>query len=282
MSTLLVADIGNSRIKLGRFEPFAGCSPATNQRGLPMSRQALVEPDSTVALPLDDCDTWPDALREIIGAESPRIVLASVNRPAAELLTSTIERIAAERGETWICQLLSHRQLPISINVDEPDRVGIDRLCGAMAANQLRLPEKPAIVVDIGTAIKVDLVTPDNTFQGGAILPGIAMSALALHEKTDLLPLIEMRELNTAPEAVGKNTRAAMQAGLFWGAVGAVRELIARQRDRLATSPQVFLTGGAAPSIAPLLGGPDYAVRFVPHLVVSGIALAAQHASIID
>lgn len=279
MSTLLIADIGNSRIKLGRFVEL---SMSGSQTHLPLRGTALAEPDATCALPLDDAKSWLDVLREFLGIEPPRIIVASVNGPAAERFTAAIGHLAAERSGVWTCEMLTHHQVPLAIHVDEPQRVGIDRLCGALAADRLRRPDKPAIVVDIGTAIKVDLVTADGVFQGGAILPGIAMSARALHEQTDLLPLIEMRELDVAPDAVGKNTRAAMQAGLYWGAIGGIRELIARQCDRLAPPPQVFLTGGVAPSVASLLGGPDYTVRFVPHLVLAGIALAAQHESTCD
>ncbi|MEX2172613.1 MAG: type III pantothenate kinase [Pirellulales bacterium] len=274
MSTLLIADVGNTRIKLGRFDQFAG-GPSVQNENSP----SLPEPIASCALPLADCDNWLDMVREFVGTELPRVVVASVNAPAAARFTTVIDQLAADRGESWQFKLLTHHQVPLAMHVDEPQRVGIDRLCGALAADRLRRPERSAIVVDIGTAIKVDLVTADGAFQGGAILPGIAMSARALHEQTDLLPFIEMHMLDAAPDAVGKNTRAAMQAGLYWGAVGAIRELIARQRDRLATPPQVFLTGGAAPSLASLLGGPDYTVRFVPHLVLSGIALAALHES---
>jgi type III pantothenate kinase len=281
MSTLLTADVGNSRIKIGRFE-FMPCASAPAHRDLPIAAPALPEPDAVGALPIEDCDQWADVLTELIAGASPQIALASVNRPVAERLKSTIEQMAAERGETWMVSTLTYQHVPLAIAVDEPERVGIDRLCGALAADRLRRREKPAIVIDLGTAIKVDLVTADGVFQGGAILPGIAMSARALHEQTDLLPLIEMPELDVAQDAVGRNTQSAMQAGLYWGAVGAIRELIARQRDRLAVSPQVFLTGGAAPSVATLVGGPDYTVRFVPHLVLSGIAFAAEHARICD
>ena len=263
MSTLLVADVGNTRIKLGRFEtpreangallpnPVATCS---------CSFPSFSEADLAPCEPL----------------EAPRVVLASVNAPAAERLIAFLQELAAARSEVWPIEVLTNDRLAMRIDVDEPSRVGIDRLCAALAADRLRHPEKAAIMVDIGTALKVDLVTADGVFQGGAIAPGIAMSARALHDQTHLLPLLDVSELAEAPDAVGKNTRAAMQAGLFWGAVGAIRELIARQRDRLAIPPQVFLTGGAAPSVAPLLGGPDYNVRYVSHLVLSGIAIAAQ------
>jgi type III pantothenate kinase len=104
--------------------------------------------------------------------------------------------------------------------------VGIDRLLDAVAANRLRHPAAPAVVVDVGTAITVDLVAADGSFQGGAILPGIAMSARALHAFTDLLPLVDVRELSSPPPPLGTSTVAALQSGLFWGAVGAIRQLL--------------------------------------------------------
>src|SRR5690606_5988205 len=158
----------------------------------------------------------------------------------------------------------------------EPQRVGLDRLVNAVAANHLRSSQRSAIVIDVGSAITVDLIRADGVFVGGAILPGIGMAARALHEFTDLLPLSEMTELREAPEALGKNTTAALKSGLFWGAVGAMRELIARLATH-AQQPEVFLTGGAAPGVARYLAGPgEEPPRHVPHLTLAGIALSAR------
>ena len=115
--------------------------------------------------------------------------------------------------------------MPIKVAVERPDWVGIDRLAGAVAANRLRDPKKAAIVVGVGTAITVDLLSADGVFRGGAILPGIAMSARALDEFTDLLPRSPADELAIQPPALGTSTMAAIQSGLYWGAVGAIREL---------------------------------------------------------
>jgi type III pantothenate kinase len=145
-----------------------------------------------------------------------------------------------------------------------------------VAVNQLRDPNRAAIAVDLGTAITVDLISAEGDFQGGAILPGISMSARALHEFTDLLPLIDMASLAEAPPAVGRSTIDAMQSGLFWGAIGGIRELIDRMTPSHSQPPQIFLTGGAAPSVAGLLAAEAH---YVPHLVLSGIALAAQSMS---
>jgi len=129
------------------------------------------------------------------------------------------------------------------------------------------------VVVDVGTAITVDLVSRQGAFLGGAILPGIGMSARALHNFTDLLPLIDVSDLAGPPPALGTSTEQAMQSGLFWGAVGAIRQLVERLGREAGGTPEVFLTGGAGPAVAALLG-PH--ARHVPHLTLAGIALAAR------
>ena len=122
--------------------------------------------------------------------------------------------------------LLTSGDLPLVVKLPRPDMVGVDRLLDGLAANRLRTPGHPAVVVDVGSAITVDLIDAGGAFLGGAILPGIAMSARALHEFTDLLPQIDMAELAEPPPALGTATVAAMRSGLFWGAVGAVRQLV--------------------------------------------------------
>jgi len=159
------------------------------------------------------------------------------------------------------------------VRLDQPERVGIDRLLGAVAANRLRKPDHAAVVIDLGSAITADYVDPTGAFLGGAILPGIGMAARAMHEQTDQLPLIAMSELGAPPPPLGRSTIEAMRSGLFWGAVGAMKELIARLVDEQNGPVDVFLTGGAAPSVAPLI---HPQAQHVPHLVLAGIALILQ------
>ncbi len=150
--------------------------------------------------------------------------------------------------------------------------VGVDRLLDAVAANRLRQPHRPAVVIDVGTAITVDLVAADGAFCGGAILPGIGISARALHTFTDLLPLVEMPELSVPPPALGTATMPAIRSGLFWGALGAIRELVAQLTRGLGGDPQIFLTGGGSAAVAQLLGD---AAQYIPHLTLAGIAISA-------
>ncbi len=191
--------------------------------------------------------------------------IGSVNRPAASRL---IDWLRDHRPDDEI-MLLTSGDLPLAVKLPRPDMVGVDRLLDALAANRLRTPGCPAVVVDVGSAITVDLLDAAGAFCGGAILPGIAMSARALHEFTDLLPQIDMAELAEPPDALGTATVAAMRSGLFWGAVGAVRQLVEQLTGHKGSRgvPHRRSRPGRRAAHGP-------AARFVPHLTMAGIALA--------
>jgi type III pantothenate kinase len=250
---LVAVSVGNSRVKLGEFE-------------LPLERP-LPHPKRSTAVNLD----WSDAdLSGWLPGDPADYAwsIASVNRPAA---TRLVEWLRARKVAR--VQLLSHADLPLEVDLSRPDLVGVDRLANAVAVNRLRPPDEPVVIIDLGSAITVDLVSKQGAFAGGAILPGIAMSARALHEFTDLLPLVEVI---SEPQLLDKSTTGAIRFGLYWGAVGALRELVARLAGGPAAA-QVFLTGGGAPTVSAILAkASPRPPQFVPHLTLSGIALAAS------
>ncbi len=150
-----------------------------------------------------------------------------------------------------------YQQIPIQVDLDFPERVGMDRLLNVFAASRLLNEKRSAIVVDSGTATTVDLMTSDFVFRGGSILPGLRLSAHAMHDYTARLPLLNVDEdLAELPELPGRNTEAAMRAGLFIGQLGAVRELVARltiaasDRFNESTRPGIFVTGGGGRHLA--------------------------------
>jgi len=274
--TLIAVDIGNSRIKLGRFEnssrvTAAGVRDATSGRVLP-------EPATTMELPLAHATGEFDAdkLRswcEKLARDRTRWMVASVHRAAAQRLMAVVEDWAERTG---VVQHLTYRDVPMEIRVEEPARVGIDRVLAAFAAGHLREHDRPAVIVDLGTAITVDLLEADGAFGGGAILPGIAMAARALHEQTDALPLVDLEHVDVAPTPLGKSTTDAMKSGLFWGTIGAIDNLISGYAALGSKPPDVFVTGGASAAIARVLASSQrLKVRHEPHLVLTGIALVA-------
>jgi type III pantothenate kinase len=256
-SPLVAVDVGNSRIKFGWFEGDETADPF----GLPSPVKTFeLGPE---AGELDRLSAW----LEDGAAGSISWWIGSVQRSASSRLVDWLRARDVER-----ITLLASVDLPLEVRLPRPDMVGIDRLLGAVAANHLRAPDQPAVVVDLGTAVTVDLVSADGAFLGGAILPGIGLSARALHEFTDLLPAMEMQSLAEPPPALGTNTIEAMRSGIYWGAIGGVRHLLDLLRETVGQTPAVFLTGGAAPVVAPLIAP---GARYVPHLVLAGIALTA-------
>jgi pantothenate kinase type III len=341
----IAVDIGNARIKLGLFagdgsagipeplrtlplmgkepeldciepwladhlsSPFgrgAGGEGTREERGSPHAALSLASPHPN-PLPKGEGTRFGKSSLETSNHVSLTWWIASVNRPAATRLIDWLH----EHRPTEQVVLLACGDLPLEVRLERPDMVGIDRLVDAVAVNRLRERTRPAVIVDVGTAITVDLVSADGAFLGGSILPGIQMAARALHHFTDLLPLVNISNLSSPPPALGTSTESAMRAGLFWGAVGAIRQLIEQLsqiagNSRLGGSstatptgaiptgttstiavpttstpapagsrdlrPQVFLTGGAAATVADLL---EHAARYAPNLTLSGIAEVA-------
>jgi len=133
----------------------------------------------------------------------------------------------------------------IRILYDNPQAVGADRIVDAVAAYQLY--GGPACVVDFGTATTFDAITATGDYLGGAIVPGIGISAEALFQRAAKLPKVEIAR---PPTAIGRNTVHAMQSGLLFGYVGLVEGMVARFRAELGADMKVIGTGGLANIIA--------------------------------
>ncbi|MBN1394732.1 MAG: type III pantothenate kinase [Pirellulales bacterium] len=284
----VAADVGNARVKLGLFEG-SGPEPL---RTLPLTLEKGDNPHlperpagccaQMGTIPFFQFDRITPWLADVAEG-SMSWPIASVNRPAATLL---IEWLRAHRPADRV-MLLAAADLPLQVRLPRPDMVGIDRLVDAVAVNRLRHPGQPAVIVDIGSAITVDLVSAEGVFLGGSILPGIEMSARALHHFTDLLPLVDVSDLGPPPPPLGTDTESAIQSGLYWGAVGAIDRLV-EQFNKAASGgstaastqggqrPQIFLTGGAGAAAADLLG---YDACYIPNLTLTGIALSFRQSA---
>jgi pantothenate kinase type III len=277
VASLVAIDIGNSQMKLGRFARDSTRGYIAETREPAAAKQSLPDPLAALELPivhetgLFDLKPLAEWCEKHLSADT-HWAIGSVHRGAGELLAGTIAAWTKKLEVDWTIHQISYRDLRIEIRVDEPPRVGIDRLLAAVAANCLRSPDRAAIVVDLGTAITVDLVEADGAFAGGAILPGIGMAGRALADQTDALPHVVLAHSVAPPSPLGKSTKAAIEAGLYWGAVGAVSELVSQLTARLQTQPDVFITGGASRTIADSMKE-DARVQYVPHLVLAGIAL---------
>lgn len=180
--------------------------------------------------------------------------------------TDPLRRIVLDVLGTDAYVIRKDLPLPMPLDVENPETVGVDRVCAAAAAYQkLR---HACVVADIGTAMTVNVVSDDGLFLGGAILPGPHLAAQALAEHTAALPKIE---LDRPQRIIGKNTEEAILVGVVYGAAGALRELTERFATEMGKWPQLVVTGGGANLIAEYC---EFVDNIVPNLTLIGIALA--------
>lgn len=259
---ILAIDVGNSRIKVGLFAD----DPSGEPMCLKQAVFALGDPWRGQDLPWEEIRQG-DAVRSVIAGANP----------------FGIDKVIDGWPENdWgTPRVISHTaDFPLTINVDAPRQVGIDRLLNAVAVNRIRAANQTAIIIDSGTATTVDLVSADGAFCGGAILPGFELCARALHQYTALLPLISLNELaEHVPAARGRHTRAALHSGLYWGQIGAVRELVGRLIAEESTKDVLLvLTGGGAPLLQDSLANQNALCK--PYLALEGLVLVDRAAMV--
>jgi type III pantothenate kinase len=154
------------------------------------------------------------------------------------------------------------------IHYDNPREVGADRIVNAIAAYEKY--RSGLIVVDFGTATTFDVISPDGSYQGGAIAPGVGISADALFERASKLPRVGF----SCPEQIiAKNTVNSIQAGMFFGYVGLVEGIVNRMKTELAEAPKVIATGGLAAPIAAATCSID---QVEPFLTLEGLQILYQ------
>jgi len=266
--TVLLADVGNSRIKLAVIADLGSHDAGTRRLPTVTKLQDLDSHGFRHA----NLETW---LSQV--APSAAVVLvASVHDAAAARLEAAIAELSATRHRPLRQRRIVHGDLPLEIAVAEPHRVGIDRLAAAAAAGMIRRPGRGTIIVDCGTAATVDLLSAEGVFLGGAILPGPALMARALADGTSRLPVVAAMEhaMGTPPIMPGRSTQEAIVAGIGWGTRGAIGRLVAEARASLGEDVDVILTGGWRSVVRDSLPG---AIE-MPELVLAGIALAAERA----
>jgi type III pantothenate kinase len=189
-------------------------------------------------------------------------VLCSVVPRATPLVRKFIGRLGVP-----LLELTSKTVRGVGIDYPKPGSIGPDRLANAIAARKHF--GAPVVVVDFGTAVTFDVVNRAGDYAGGIIAPGLAAMTDYLHEKTALLPKIEIREVKTT---IGKSTGEAMLIGAVHGYRGLVRELVAELKRELRVKElPVVATGGYAELMASKL--PEISA-VEPDLTLEGLRLA--------
>jgi type III pantothenate kinase len=195
------------------------------------------------------------------------IIISSVVPP----LTPVFQDLALRYCDKEALVITHNLDLGVGLLVDNPWELGSDRIMTTLAAHHLY--GGPAIVIAFSTATTFDVVSPNGDFLGGAIAPGLVISAEALSSAASRLYRVDM----TPPRAaLGKNTIENMQSGIIYGHVGLVQGLIARLRQEIPgiteeSEVKVVAHGGLAQLMAPLIPEIQYVNQYLP---LEGLRLA--------
>jgi type III pantothenate kinase len=232
---LLAIDVGNTNIVLGVFD-----------------RTTLVQSWRLQTLrerTADEFGLLANGLFAYHGIDKSKVngvVMGSVVPP----LTGTTREMVERYFHVKALNVEPGVNTGMPILYENPAEVGADRIVNGIAAYERfgRSAALPVVIVDFGTATTLDAISANGEYLGGAICPGVQISADALFQRAARLPRIDVRK---PTRIIGKTTVGAMESGLFWGYVGMVEGLVRRMTDELGGKAACVATGGLAEVIAP-------------------------------
>ena len=217
----IVADIGNSRVKVGYFE---------SDRLLAVTAHLHADYPQAVL----DSEPW-----QKYSSHSKYLGLANVSNP--EMLNATLQLLSS-KPNMLLRQIDQHTSLPFGNRYKTPHSLGMDRICAAVAAF-VRSGKGPVMVINAGTALTYEYVNEANDYLGGAISLGLRTRFRALHDYTAALPLVSAEGTN---EWIGGSTETCIRSGVVHGMVLVIEGFISYYLTLSEKPLQVFLTGGDA------------------------------------
>jgi type III pantothenate kinase len=251
---LLVIDVGNTNIVLGVYD---GDTLTAHWR-------IRTERNTTE----DEFNVLASGLFARGGLEFRQIkktIISSVVPPMVNILDTFCRKYLGQ-APNWI-DAKSFPGMPILYN--NPNEVGADRIVNAVAA--FHRYKTDLIVIDFGTATTFDVITKKGEYLGGAITPGIGISAEALFARASKLPRVEIFKAPT--QVVGRDTIGSMQSGIIFGYASLVDGMVQRIRAERKTQSKVIATGG----LAPLIQNVATTIESVePDLTLEGLKIIAD------
>lgn len=223
---LLVLDVGNTNTVLGVYE---GERLVANWR-LTTNKSQTVDEYAVLFRNLFAMDQLK--VEDVNG-----VVVSSVVPP----MDSTLREVCERHFKTKPLFIEPGVKTGMPVHYDNPAEVGADRVVNGVAA--FARFGGPCVVVDFGTATTFDCISAKGEYLGGAIAPGIGISADALFSRTARLPRIDIKNPG---RVIGTNTVASIQSGLFFGYLGLVDGILERIVGELGKNTKVVATGGLA------------------------------------
>lgn len=253
---LLAIDVGNSNTVMGLFE-----SPAEHGPAAIVADWRITTPHKRTPDELGVLLQTLFAMRGIRMEDVHGVAIASVVPPLDACLREVCETCFKMRP--LFIEPGVKTGLPVL--TDNPAEVGADRVVNCVAAYELL--GGPAIVVDLGTATTFDVVSKQGAFLGGAIAPGLGISADALFTRAARLTRVEIKK---PAKIIGTSTTDNIQIGLYYGYIGLVDGILERLIHELGPETKVIATGGLAKLIA---GDSKYISRVDEMLTLVGLRI---------
>ncbi len=247
---LLAIDIGNTNVVLGVFDRE---KLVENWR---VGTDTQITPDEYAMIFKDLFGFAGLEFRQITG-----VIISTVVPPLLPVMTEMSRKYF--RLEPMV---VTHEiKTGITMRYDNPKEVGADRIVNAAAA--YKLYGGPIIIVDFGTATTFCAVTKSGEYLGGAITPGVKISAEALFQRASKLPRVELAK---PAKVIGADTVSAMQSGIIYGYAGLVDGIVERMKKELSMEARVVATGGLAELVSPET---KTIQEIKPHLTLEGLRL---------
>ncbi len=247
---IIAIDVGNSNVVIGTLEG----------RKVLTSARVLTKRDSTAYEYAMDVKSALE-FNNVKIEEAEGAIIASVVPSVTEALRLALKLIGVKR----VLVVGSGIKTGLNIKIDDPAQLGADLAVGAVAG--LALEKAPMILIDMGTATTITAIAPDNSFIGGAIIPGVVLSMNALANGTSLLPNVPIK----APgKSIGTNTVECMQSGAVVGAACMLDGMIDRFEAEIGQPCSIIATGGLSRAVVPLCRHDN--IRLEPDLLLIGLA----------
>ncbi|MCF7955639.1 MAG: type III pantothenate kinase [Phycisphaerae bacterium] len=257
---IIAVDIGNSTITVGLFVD-------DNEKFIESVSGG--DRDKLGDILIDAWGQFPMVKSDTVNKREGVIVVSSVKPEWCDM----VKEICADELDEKIKVIGIDIALPIEMGVDNKYEVGTDRVVAAAAA--FAVVEDAVTVADFGSAVTIDLVDEQGVFLGGVIAPGFGIAAEALRANTAQLPEVKVKQ---PKDPIGANTLDAINAGLYYSAVGLLKTVCENYAVQIDKWPQTIVTGGNAEIIKPDC---EFVDSWVPNLVVKGILLAyKKHLSV--
>jgi type III pantothenate kinase len=233
---LLAIDVGNSNTVLGLFSFATDTEPSRI-----VTDWRITTPNKQTA---DELGVLLQTLFSMRGLQ-PSIVTGIAISSVVPPLDATLRRICETYFHLKPLFVEPGIKTGLPVLTDNPSEAGADRIVNCVAAFELF--GGPTIVVDMGTATTFDVVSAKGEFLGGAIAPGIGISAEALFSRAARLTRVEIKK---PAKIIGTNTTDNIQIGLYYGAIGQIDGILARMIAELGPATKTVATGGLAKLIA--------------------------------